>query len=65
MNKKINVCMRSCLRDDQWQDYDLWIRFIVFTMNSLKSTKTKHSANMLVFGREIMAPRDLFLEEDK
>ena len=64
MNKKINVCMRSCLRDDQWQDYDLWIRFIVFTMNSLKSTKTKHSANMLVFGREIMAPRDLFLEED-
>ena len=64
-NKKINVCMRACLREDQWQDYDLWINYITFTMNCLKSTKTKFSANMLVFGRELLAPRDLFIQDDE
>ena len=64
-NKKINVCMRTCLKDHQWQDYDLWIKYIVFTLNSLRSTKTGYSAHFQVFGKELMTPRDLFIMDDE
>ena len=31
--------------------------------NCLKSSKIEYSANTLVFGRELTAPRDLFLDD--
>ena len=64
-NKKINVCLRSCLNESQWQDYDLWIDYIVFVLNSLKSSRTKYSANFLLFGREVMSIRDLYVQDDE
>ena len=63
-NRRINIAMRVSLSDEQWKDYDLWIKYIVFTLNSLASTRTGYSANFLVFGRELRMPRDLFLKDD-
>ena len=63
-NKKINVCMRTCLKDNQWQDYDKWIGYIVFTLNNLRSTKTGYSSNFLVFGRHLHCPADLFVPDN-
>ena len=64
MNKRVNTSMRVSLHDNQWKDYDLWINYIVFTLNSLMSTRTGYSANFLVYGRELRMPRDLFLKQD-
>ena len=64
-NKKINVAMRVSLNDEQWQEYDKWINFIVFTLNCLKSTKTGYSANFLVFSRELAMPRDIFVSDNE
>ena len=63
-NKKINVAMRVSLGDEEWQEYDKYINFIVYTLNSLKSTKTGFSAHYLVFGRELAMPRDIFLVDN-
>ena len=63
-NFRINQAMRVTLRDHQWKDYDLWIPYIVFSLNSLVSSRTGYSANFLAFGRELYMPRDLFLETD-
>ena len=63
-NKKINVAMRVSLGNEEWQEYDKYINFIVYTLNSLKSTKTGFSAHYLVFGRELAMPRDIFLVDN-
>ena len=56
--------MRVALNDEQWQDWDKYINLIVFTLNSLKSTKTGYSANYLAFGRECTMPSDLFIADN-
>eukprot|EP00116_Pleurobrachia_bachei_P000983 sb/3461245/ len=63
-NKKINTCIRTCLNEVQQRDFDKWIGYIVFTINCLKSTKTGVSANFVVFGKELVAPRDLFVPDN-
>lgn len=35
----------------------------MFTLNAIKSSKTGYSANFVVFGRELIAPRDLFITD--
>ena len=62
-NFRINQAMRVTLSDSQWRDYDLWIGYIVFCLNSSISTRTGYSANFLAFGRELLMPRDLFIEK--
>ena len=64
MNKRINTAMRVSLHDNQWRDYDLWIGYIVYCLNSLASTRTGYSANYLTYGRDLYSPRDLFLKDD-
>eukprot|EP00116_Pleurobrachia_bachei_P001044 sb/3461306/ len=65
MNKRINTCIRTCLTPQQQMNFDQWIGYITFTMNCLKSSKTKHTANFLVFSRELAAPRDLFVVDNE
>ena len=65
MNKRINTCIRTCLDTQQQRNFDQWLGYITFTLNALKSSKTKHSANFLVFSRELTAPRDLFTLDDE
>ncbi|MCP4459200.1 MAG: DDE-type integrase/transposase/recombinase, partial [Cytophagales bacterium] len=63
-NFRINQAMRVSLQDHQWKDYDLWIGYIVFCLNSLVSKRTGYSANFLAFGRELYTPRDFYLKSD-
>ena len=64
MNKRINTAMRVSLTDDQFKNYDLWIKYVMFTLNSLKSNRTGYSPNFLVFGRSLNMPRDLMVTDD-
>ena len=64
MNKRINTAMRLSLTEDQFKNYDLWIKYIMFTLNSLKSNRTGYSPNFLVFVRNLNMPRDLILADD-
>ena len=63
-NRKINQCMRVCLTDKQYQSYDLWVKYIVFTLNGLVSNRTGFTPNFLTYGRELRMPRDLFIKDD-
>ena len=63
-NKRINAAMRVTLTEDQYRHYDLWIKFIMMGLNSLKSTKTGYSPNFLVFGRNLNQPRDWWMQDD-
>ena len=62
-NKRINGALRAALKIHQWKDWDLYLKYVVLTLNSLKSSRTGVSANFLLFGRELRAPQDLFTED--
>ena len=63
-NRRINIAMRVSLSDDQYENYDIYIKYIVFCLNSLVCSRTKYSANFIAFGRELRMPRDLFVKDD-
>ena len=62
-NKRINACMRAILSADKFREWDKYLKYIVFSLNSLKCKRTNVSANFLVFGRNLKSPRDLWLED--
>ena len=62
-NKRLNACMRACLTDKEYKNYDLYVKYIVLTLNSLKTARTNYSANFLVFSKELTLPRDLFMDD--
>ena len=64
-NRRLNMCLRAVLDEDQWNDYDLHVKYVVFALNALKSSKTGYSANFLAFGRELTMPRDLFVDDKR
>ena len=64
-NRRLNMCFRACLPDKDFRNYDLYVKYIVSTLNCLKSSRTNHSANFLTYGRELTMPRDLFIEDDR
>ena len=64
-NRRINGAMRAALDSKQFKNWDLWLPYVVFGLNSLKSSRTQFSANFLVFGRNLKAPIDLYLESAK
>ena len=63
-NKKLNQCLRVTLTPDQWKNYDIYVKYLVFCLNSLRNSRTGMSPNFLVFGRELRMPRDLFIDDD-
>ena len=63
-NRRINQCLRATLSEKEWKNYDLYIKYIVFCLNSLQCNRTGFSPNFLVYGRELRTPRDLFVEDD-
>ena len=64
-NKKLNQCLRVTLTQDQWKNYDIYVKYLVFCLNSLKNSRTGMSPNFLVFGRELRMPRDLYIDDDE
>ena len=63
-NRKINQCLRVALNEDQWKNYDIYVKYIVFCLNSLKSNRTDLSPNFLVYGTELRMPRDILFNDD-
>ena len=63
-NKRINTALRASLTSSQIKDWDLWLKYVVFTLNSLRSSRTGYSSNFLVFGRHLRAPRELWLQQE-
>ena len=63
-NRKLNQCFRTTLSKNQWNDFDIYLKYIVFSLNSLACAKTGFSPNYLVFNRELRMPRDLFINDN-
>ncbi|MCP4492672.1 MAG: DDE-type integrase/transposase/recombinase [Gammaproteobacteria bacterium] len=63
-NRKINQAMRVTLSPKEYQDYDRYIKYIVFCLNSLANSKTGFSPYFLVHGRECRMPRDMMVQDD-
>ncbi len=63
-NRKINQAMRVTLSPSEFQEYDVYIKYIVFCLNSLVSSKTGFTPYFLVHGRECRMPRDLMVQDD-
>ena len=61
-HRKLNMCFRAVLSDKDFNKYDIYVKWIVFTLNCLKTSRTNYSPNYLVFHREARTPRDFFVE---
>ena len=59
-NRRLNRCFRACLTDTQYQEWDIWLKYIVFALNATPSSRFNMTANKVVFGRQLKMPRDLF-----
>ena len=62
--KRINHALRATLTPEQYKDWDIWCKYVMLSLNSLKSHRTGYSANFLVFGRKLNMPRDWWIEEN-
>jgi hypothetical protein len=63
-NKRINTALRVTLSEEQVRDWDLYLDYVTYGLNSMKSRHTGVSANMIVFGREIRTPLSLTVENE-
>ena len=61
-NKRINTALRLTLTDSQLKDWDLYLPYVCFALNELRSRHTGVSPNLLVFGRKLNTPLDLTLD---
>lgn len=60
-NKRINTALRLTLTEKQLNDWDLYLNYVCFALNGLRSRHTGVTPNLLVFGRNLHTPLDLTL----
>lgn len=58
-NKRINTALRLTLAENQLKDWDIYLNYVCFALNGLRSRHTGVSPNLLVFGRQLNTPLDL------
>lgn len=58
-NKRINTALRLTLTTRQIRDWDLYLNFVCFALNGLRSRHTGFSANFLLYGKHLNTPLDL------
>ena len=63
-NRKLNQCFRVTLSEKDWKNYDIYVKYIVFCLNSLACKRTKVTPNQIVFGKQLLMPRDLFINDE-
>ena len=63
-NKRINQSLRVTLTDKQIRYWDLYLNYVTFALNSLKSRHTGFSANFMLFGWHLNTPLNLELNGD-
>ena len=61
-NKRINTALRLTLTEKQIKDWDLYLNYVCFALNGLRSRHTGVSPNLLVYGRQLNTPLDLTLD---
>ena len=61
-NKRINQALRVTLTDKQISDWDLYLNFVSFALNGIKSRHTGFSANEIMFGEDLNTPLDLEID---
>ena len=61
-NKSIYGSMRAALTPAQYTNWDLHLKYIVISLNWLKSLRAGVSANYLLFGRNLRPPQVIFLK---
>ena len=61
-NKRINTALRLTLTDSQLRNWDIYLPYVCFALNGLRSRHTGVSPNLLVFGRKLNTPLDLTLD---
>ena len=61
-NRRINTALRLTLTNKQLHDWDLYLNFVCFALNGLKSRHTGFSPSLLVFGRQLNCPLDLQID---
>jgi transposase InsO family protein len=64
-NKRVNQALRVTLDDKKMQDWDLYLNYVCFALNSIKSRHTGFTANMIVFGKELNTPLSLLCENEE
>ena len=63
-NKKLNQCFRVTLNEQNWKNYDLYVKYLVFCLNNLECSRTGFTPHYLVYGSHARMPRDLLVEND-
>ena len=61
-NRRINSGLRLTLTDKQLTDWDLYLNFVCFALNGLKSRHTGFSPSFLVYNKRLNCPLDLQIE---
>ena len=61
-NKRVNGGLRAAMENEKMGNWDLYLPYITFALNSLKNRHTGFSANRLVYGREANTPRSILIE---
>jgi hypothetical protein len=64
-NKRINTALRVTLSEEQLRDWDLYLDYVTYGLNSMKSRHTGVSANMIVFGKEVRTPLSLIVQNEE
>ena len=64
-NKRINQALRVTLNDEQIKDWDLYLNYVCFALNSTKSRHTGFTANQIVFGKELNTPLSILCENEE
>ena len=63
-NKRINTALRVTLSEEQMRDWDLYLDYVTYGLNSMKSRHTGVSANVIVFGKETRTPLSLTVRNE-
>ena len=64
-NKRVNQALRACLPAGKERDWDIYLGYAVYALNSLKNRSSGYSSNRLVFGKEINTPITLLVDSNE
>ena len=63
-NRRLNAALRAVIPEGSENNWDLYLDYVTFALNSLRSRHTGYSANRLVFGRELNTPLSLIVDNE-
>ena len=64
-NKRLNQALRVTLTEGQLKNWDLYLDYVCFALNGMKSRHTGYSANFLRYGCELNTPLSLLMDDEQ